>query len=328
MNSEILHRNIGLDLVRATEAAAIQGGRWMGLGDFTPASEAAGIAMARVLNSLGINGRIVIGEEDRVYVVEALHTGRSVGSGRGVAVDVVADPIDGRRMLAGGRGGAISVVAVASAGAMWSPASAIYMDKLVVNREVANALVPECLDAPAAWTLGLVARTKHKAVRDLVVFVLDRPRHADLIDEIRDAGARVMLSDDGDIAGAILAASLGGRADLLMGIGGAPEGVIAACAVKALGGAMLARLAPQSAVERAAVRAAGLDESRILSADEIVAGDQIFFVATGMTDGVLLDGVRYQGDRAETHSLILRCQTRTRRSIRAEHLIEEHPNTV
>ena len=234
---------------------------------------------------------------------------------------MVVDAIDGRRQLAQGRPGAITVAAVSNRGGMWSPTPAAYMEKLIVNRQVAPALVPECLDAPAAWTLGLIGRAKAKPVRDLVVFVLERPRHADLIDEIRAAGARVMLADDGDVSGAVLAATPDGPVDALMGIGGASEGVIAACAVKALGGGMLARLAPQSDAERAALAEAELSQQRILTLDDLVLGDQIFFVVTGITDGLLLKGVHYDGDRADTNSLILRSETRTRRLIFAEHLL-------
>jgi fructose-1,6-bisphosphatase II len=197
------------------------------------------------------------------------------------------------------------------------------MDKIVVDREAAQALVPECMDAPAAWILALVARVKGKDVRDLVVFVLDRPRHRHLIDEIRSVGARAMLRSDGDVAGALLAATPETGVDLLMGVGGVPEGVIAACAVKAIRGGMLGRLAPQSDEERAAVEAAGLDTGQVLTCDELVAGDQIFFAATGITDGAMLHGVQYHRNRAETESLVLRRETGTRRVIRAEHLLPE-----
>jgi fructose-1,6-bisphosphatase II len=196
------------------------------------------------------------------------------------------------------------------------------MEKIVADRDAANSLVPECSGAPAAWTLALIARVTKKEVRDLIVFVLDRPRHQALIDEIRTAGARVMLASDGDIAGALLAAAPQTGADVLMGVGGVPEGVIAACAVKSIGGTMLGRLAPQSDAERQAVEAAGLDTRRVLTCDELVAGNEIIFAATGITDGPLLAGVRYHGNRAETQSLVLRCDTRTRRIIHAEHLIQ------
>lgn len=247
--------------------------------------------------------------------------GTRVGTGNGPPADLIVDPVDGRRQLAQGRAGAVSFAAVTNRGALWAPHPAAYMEKIIVGPEVAPYLVPECLDAPAGWTLALVARATRRTVRDLVVFVLDRPRHAHLIEEIRAAGARVMLADDGDIYGALLAAMPGTNVDLLMGIGGAPEGVLAACAIKSLGGAMLARLAPQSEAEREAIIRAGLDTKRILTCDDIVSSNQIFFVATGITDSILLRGVRLAGDRAETNSLILRCETRTRRLIFAEHLL-------
>jgi fructose-1,6-bisphosphatase II len=323
MNGERIDRNLGLDLVRATEAAALAAGRWMGRGHPDEADHAATAAMARDLNTSDMEGTIVVGEEGRASDGGGLRSGQRVGTGHGPQLDVVVDPIDGRRMLAQGRSGAVAVAAVAPRGTLWSPAPALYLEKLVVNRMVATALVPECLDAPAAWTLALVARAKQKQIRDLVVFVLDRPRHTDLIEEIRAAGARVMLRGDGDIAGAVLAASPHGIVDVLMGIGGAPEGVIAACAVKALGGAMLVRLAPQSAAERAALAEADFGTHRILTCNELVTSNQIFFTTTGITDGPLLAGVRYHGDRAETNSLILRCETGTRRIIQAEHLIAE-----
>lgn len=314
-------RNLGLDLVRATEAAALVAGRWMGLGRRDEADSAAGAAMLRALNTLDMDGHMVIGEEGRHAA--SLLSGQPVGTARGPAMDVVADPIDGRNLLAQGRPGAIAVAAVAPRGSMWNPAPAVYMEKIVVDRDVAPHLVPECMGAPAAWTLALVARIKGKAVRDLIVFVLDRQRHAPLVEEIRAAGARVMLSTDGDIAGAMMAATHTAHVDLMLGIGGVPEGVIAACAVKSLGGAMLGRLAPQSAAERAAVAAAGLDTRQVMTSSTLVSGSEVFFAATGITDGPLLAGVRYEAGRAETESLILRCQTGTRRRIHAEHLLAE-----
>ena len=322
MSEQRLNRNIGLDLMRATEAAALAAARWMGLGLRQEAETSASTALARVLDKLDLDGVIVVGEEQRLGALNILPTGRRVGTGQGVAVDVLTDAIDGRRLLARGRPGAVSVAAVTLRGAIWSPGPAVYMEKIVVCRDVAQALVPECLHAPAAWTLGLIARARGKAVRDLVIFVLERPRHTDLINEIRAAGARVMLADDGDIAGAVLAATPDGPVDALMGAGGAAEGVTAACAVKALGGGMLACIAPQSEPERAAVAAAGLDRKRILTCSDLVSSDQIFFVVTGITDGLLLKGADFSGDRATTNSLILRSETRTRRTIVAEHLLE------
>jgi fructose-1,6-bisphosphatase II len=189
------------------------------------------------------------------------------------------------------------------------------MDKIVVDREAADALVPECMDAPVAWTLALVARAKGKEVRDLQVIVLDRPRHRDLIDEIRLAGARVLLRDHGDTSGALVAATPHTGADILMGIGGVAEGATAACAVRALGGAMLGRLAPQSEAEYQAVKKAGLDTKRIVMCNELISSQKIFFAATGITSGVLLKGVEYRGNEAETHSLVIRGETGTLRLI-------------
>lgn len=318
-----LERNLGLELVRVTEASALAAGRWMGLGSREGAGRAATEAVIRTLRTVSMAGVIVVGEETRIGMHSPVDTNQPVGNGQGPEMDVVVDPIDGTTLLVQGRSGAISVVGAAPRGSMWAPAPAAYMEKIVVDRDVAPALVPECLDAPAAWTLALVARIKKKEVRDLVVFVLDRPRHRHLIEEIRAAGARVALRTDGDIAGAILAALPGTSIDLLLGIGGVAEGVTAACAVRALGGCMLGRLAPQSPEERAAVAAAGLDLDRILTCKEIVRSDEIFFAATGIADGPLLDGVRYQSGRASTHSLVLRGETGTLRRIYAEHNISD-----
>ncbi len=317
-------RNVGFDLVRATEAAALIAGRWMGLGRRDEADEAAALAMAQALKAMEMDGHIVIGEEGKLGRHSPLDTDQHVGTGEGPTLDVVVDPIDGGRLLAQGLPGAISVAAIAPRGAIRSFYPAVYMEKIVVDREVARALVSECLDAPAAWVLALIARLKKKEIRDLVVFMLERPRHAALIEEIRTAGARVMLRSDGDIAGALLAASPHSGVDLLMGIGGIPEGIIAACAIRALGGAMVGRLAPQSEAERAACQTASLDTG-VFTTDDLVTSNEIFFAATGITDGPLLTGVRYQGRQAETHSLLLRCETRTRRQIQAEHLLEEEP---
>jgi fructose-1,6-bisphosphatase II len=311
-----------LDLVRVTETTALAAGRWLGLGNRKEAHRAATDAMALALQMVDINGHIVVGEEGRLAEHSPLDSGRQVGSGRGSEMDVLVDPIDGTESVVRGYPGAISVVSVAPRGSMWSPTPAVYMEKIVVDREAASFLVPECMDAPAAWTLALVARAKNKAVRDLQVIVLDRPRHEDLIEEIRTAGARVLLRSDGDTAGALIAATLGVGADLLMGIGGVPEGVTAACAVKAMGGGMLGRLAPQSDEERVALEAAGLDTKRVLTCDELVSSNQIFFAATGVTDGVSLAGVEYHGRTARTHSLLIRCETGVRRMIYAEHTLE------
>jgi fructose-1,6-bisphosphatase II len=275
--------------------------------------------MAEALNTLDMTGKIVIGEEGRLKGDDPLRSGQTVGTGRGPEVDVVVDPIDGTKLLIRGHPGAISVVGIAARGSMWSPVPAIYMEKLVVDRRAADALVPECMHAPAAWTLALVARVKKKAIQDLAVIILNRPRHQDLIEEIRATGARILLRDEGDVEGALLAGTPGTGVDLLMGIGGAPQGVIAACAVKAMGGAMLARLAPQSQEEREAIESAGIDARQILTGDEIISGDEIFFAATGITNSLLLQSMKFHGSHAETHSLLIRSETGTRRFIFAEH---------
>ncbi|MBC8444936.1 MAG: class II fructose-bisphosphatase [Chloroflexi bacterium] len=314
--------SLGLDLVRATEGAALAAGTWMGLGKAEEADEKATEKMISILDTIEMDGQIIIGEGTRLNHHGPLQTGRSVGTGDGHQIDVVADPIDGRALLAQGHPGAISVVAVAPQGTLWAPTQGVYMEKIVVDSQVAPFLVPECMDAPAAWTLALVARAKHKRVSDLIAFVLDRPRHSDLVDEIRRAGARVILRSEGDIAGALMAISSDSGVDILMGVGGIAEGLIAACAAKATGGGMLGRLAPQDAEEESAIRAAGWDAGRILTVDEMVARSTVLFAATGITDGPLLSGVRYRGDRATSNSMILCGETSTRRVISAEHLLE------
>jgi fructose-1,6-bisphosphatase II len=321
MENKAFH-NIGLDLLRVTEAAAIGAGRWIGLGMLNATHHAANKAAASALKTLDIAGQIVLGEEGRLGEYSPLSTGKPVGSGNGPELDVVIDPIDGTSLVIKGHTGAISIIAVAPRGSIWSPdPSAVYMEKIIVDSDVADALVPECLDAPAAWTLALIARVKKKSVRDLTVIVLDRPRHHDLMEEIRSSGARILLRAEGDVVGALEAAVRGRGADVLMGIGGVPEGLIAACAVKALGGAMLARLSPQTENERLAVEKSGLDTKRILNCEELVTSNQVYFAATGITDSVLLPSIEYRGNRVATHSMLLRAETETRRFIQAEHLL-------
>ena len=318
--TEFPYHNMGLDLVRATEAAALAAGRWMGFGQADEGDHRAALAMEQALRGINIDGRIVLSELDKLTDDAPLHLNQSVGTGVGPAMDVVVDPVEGRRLLAQGHPDAISVAVGAPRDAFWNATPAIYMDKIVVDAEVAPALVPECLDAPAAWTLALVARAKRKEISDLIVFVLQRPRHADLIHEIREAGARVMLRSEGDVVGALK--TLIGEVDIMMGIGNVPEGLIAACAARAANGAMLGRLAPQGAEELNAVREANLDTSRVLTIDELVTSDRVFFAATGVTDGSLLQGIHYRGERATSNSLIMRGETHTRRRIEAEHLLE------
>lgn len=312
-------RNIGLDVVRVTETAALAAGRWVGSGNYLAAHRAATRAMRAALDTLDMNGRIVIGEENRLGESSHLSGGEMVGSGDGPEVDIIVDPIDGTKLLVKGQPGAVSVLGVAPRDTLLALGPSEYVNKLVVDKKAAAAIVPECLDAPAAWTLALIARVKQKAVRDLSVIVLDRSRNDDLIEEIRSAGARVLLRQDGDAEGALIAAAGGTGVDLLMGIGGASQGVMAALVVKALGGAMLAKLAPQSDVEREKITTTGLDANKIYSCHDLVKTDQIFFAATGITNTRLLDAMQYHSKFASTHSLLIRSETGTRRYIRAEH---------
>ncbi len=319
MTDENTNRNIGLDLVRVTETAALAAGHWLGSGDRESAHRAATRAMASALDTLDMDGLVVIGEERPLNGSSPLSSGHKVGTGFGSEVDLVVDPIDGTDLLIRGQPGAISVVGVTPRGTMWSPAPAQYMEKIIVDQEAASALVPECLEAPAAWTLALVARVKHKAVRDLTVIVLDRNRNAALIQEIRETGAHIILKEEGDAEGALVTLSPGTGVDILMGIGGAMQGVLAACAVKALNGGMLARLAPQSAKEREEIIAAGLDSKTIFTCNDFIKTDEVFFAATGITDSILLHPMQFRSTYAETHSLLIRSETGTRRFIRAEH---------
>lgn len=322
MNRKIPPHNLGLDLVRVTEAAALVAGRWIGMGLNRQADRATNSAVYDALNTLNMEAHLVIGEEGKIGEDVPLRSGEVLGTGNGPQVDLAVDAIDGAKLLRDGRSGAMSVVGVAPRGTMWNPGPAIYMEKIVVDRDVAAGLVPECLDAPTAWTLALIARLKKKSVRDLTVFVLERERHQSLIDEVRLAGARVWLRADGDIAGAIMASTPDSGVDVMVGTGGILEGLLTACAVKALGGAMLGRMAPQSKAEWDAIQAANMDQRRILTGNDLVASNKIFFVATGITDGGLMQGVRYDRLYARTESIVLRGETGTRRTIIAEHLLE------
>ena len=321
--TENLYHNLGLDLVRATEAAALVAGRWMGLNEANRSDHYASQAMEHILNVINLDGRIVLSEVDKLEPDAPLHLHQSVGAGGGPQIDIIVDPIEGRRLLARGHPDVISVAVGAPRDAFWDAKPAIYMNKIVVDAKVAPVLVPECLDAPAGWTLALVARAKKKEISDLVVFVLNRPRHQELIHEIRQAGARVILRSDGDIIGALQALLPQGGADIMMGIGRVSEGVIAACAARAANGAMLGRLTPQSDEELDAVQEAGLDIDRVLTMDEMVTSKQVFFAATGVTDGVILQGIHYHGQRATSNSLLMRGETHTHRDIEATHLLEE-----
>jgi fructose-1,6-bisphosphatase II len=320
MTTHVAFRNIGLELVRVTENAAYAASRWIGSGNAIEAHRAAHQAMYDTLASTGINGYIAIAEEQRIPDQALLCGNTIIGdpSTDTVEVDIAADPIDGTALLVKGRPGAISVMGIAPRGSMWTPLPASYMNKIVVDREAAAALVPECMDAPPAWTLALIARVKLKEVRDLTVVVLARARHEELIEEIRATGARILLLEEGDVAGALMAAFPGSGVDLLMGVGGASQGVLTACAVKALGGEMLARLAPQSKQEYDEVIAAGMDTTKIYSSDDLVNSNRIFFSATGITDSAILSGIQSRGGYLDIHSLLVRSETGTRRFIHSE----------
>ncbi len=312
----------GLGLVRVTEVGALAASRWMGLDNHRAADEAAQNAMTETLNLLPMTGRIVSGEEGRTGKHSLLDSGKEVGTGDGPELDVEINAIDGATLVAEGKSGAMSVAAVAPHGTLWRPGPAVYLSKLVVDRTVAGAIGPDALDAPPGWTLAAVSRAKGKEIRDLVVFILDRPRHEQLIAEVRKAGARVLLRRGGDIGGAMMAADPNVAIDVLMGIGGAAEGLMAACAVKALGGAIMARVAPQSKDEQRACREQGVDLTRILTKDDLVSGNEVFFSATGITDGWLLGGVNFHGQTVDTHSMVLRYETGTRRIIKTEHRLK------
>lgn len=316
--NECLGRDLALELVRVTEAAALAAGRWMGRGQKDAGDEAAVHAMRAMLRTVDIDGVVVIGEGEKDEA-PMLFNGEAVGTGQGPAVDVAVDPVEGTSLLAHGRPDSIAVIGVAPRGAMWSPGPGFYMNKLVVGREAREAVSPVSLAAPVAATLAAIAEAKHKAVADLTVFILDKPRHAGLIADVRAAGARALTRTDGDVAGALMAATPGSGVDALMGIGGTPEGVIAACAVRALGGAMLGQLAPQKPGEREALLSAGLDLDRVLTERDLVSSDDVFFAATGITDGLLMQGVRYADGGSTTHSIVMRGKSRTRRTIQAEH---------
>ncbi len=320
--SETPNRNLALELVRVTEAAALAAGHWMGRGQKEAGDGAAVEAMRLILGTVDMDGVVVIGEGAKDDA-PMLFDGEKIGNGFGPSVDVAVDPIEGTALLAYGRPDAISVVAIAPRGTMWSPGPAYYMNKLVVGREARAALHPKLLAAPVAETLSAIAASLKKPIGDLTIFVLDKPRHQKLIADIREAGARVLLRTDGDVAGALMAAMPNSGVDVLMGIGGTPEGVISACAVRALGGAMLGQLAPQKENERKAVEEAGLDLDCVLTELDLVQSDDVFFAATGITDGVLMPGVHYSGDGASTVSLVMRGKTGTVRRIHANHRLDK-----
>ncbi len=307
-------RNLAMDLARATEAAALAAGRWFGRGDKNGADGAAVDAMRLVLNTVPMEGVVVIGEGEKDEA-PMLFNGEEIGSG-GPACDIAVDPIDGTTLASLGRDNAISVIAVAERGTMFDPGPCVYMDKIVVGPEAIDVID---IDAPVSANLEAVAKAKGEKVSDVTAVILDRPRHEELIRQCREAGARIRLIPDGDVAGAISCATAGSGSDILLGIGGTPEGVIAACAIQCLAGTIIGRLWPRNDEERTAALDAGYDLDRVLTTDDLVSGDEVFFAASGISDGDLLKGVRYWGDGASTESLVMRSKTGTIRKIQATH---------
>lgn len=309
-------RNLAMELVRVTEAAALASGRWVGRGDKIAADRAAVDAMRVMIDSVSMDGVVVIGEGEKDEA-PMLFNGESVGNGQGPACDVAVDPIDGTRLTASGQPNALAVIALSARGTMFFPGAAVYMEKVATGSEAAGAID---VTAPPEENVRLVAKAKGVRPEELGVVILDRERHADMIGAVREVGARVFLISDGDVAGAIAAAtSRRSGIDLLLGIGGTPEGVIAAAALKCLGGAIQGRLAPRNDDERKALLDAGFELDRVLTTDDLVAGDDVFFAASGITDGSLLRGVRYDEDRATTSSMVMRARSGTVRYVEAEH---------
>lgn len=319
MTSEAPQRNLALDLVRVTEAAALAAARWLGKGDKNSGDNAAVDAMRLSFNAIDIEGVVVIGEGEKDDA-PMLYNGENLGTGEGPKMDVAVDPVEGTRLLAFGRPNAISVVSLAPRGMMFNPGPAFYMKKLAVGREAAKVVD---LDAPVEDNLRKVAKALGKDIDDLVVFVLDKPRHERLIEDIRKAGARIQLHTDGDVAGALMAVSPESEVDIMLGTGGTPEGVIAATAVKIVGGEILGKLDPQSDAEKEALLKAGYDLRRVLNVDDMIQSDDIFFAATGISGGTFLEGVKYTGRGAVTHSIVMRGKTGTIRYLQSHHSFEK-----
>jgi fructose-1,6-bisphosphatase II len=312
-------RNLALELVRVTEAAAMAAGRWVGRGDKNGADGVAVNAMRALISTVGMKGVVVIGEGEKDNA-PMLFNGEEVGDGTGPACDVAVDPIDGTTLTAKGMTNAISVMAVAPRGSMYDPSAVFYMEKLVTGPEAADLVD---IRYPVAENIAQVAKAKGARPEDVTVVLLDRPRHQTLVDEIRAAGARIKFITDGDVAGAIMAARAGTGIDLLLGVGGTPEGIIAACAMKCLDGVIQGRLWPTDDDERQRALDAGLDLDAVLTTDDLVTSNDVFFVATGITDGELMQGVRYKAGGATTHSLVMRSRSGTIRNIISEHKLHK-----
>jgi fructose-1,6-bisphosphatase II len=313
--SALPDRNLALELVRVTEAAAMGAGRWIGRGDKIAADQAAVDAMRAMLDTVVMDGVVVIGEGEKDEA-PMLYNGENVGEGGGPKVDVAVDPLEGTRLTALGQPNAIAVIAVAERGAMFFPGAAVYMEKIAAGADTVQSIN---INATPTENVNAVAKAKGRRVTDVRVVVLERDRHENLIGELRQAGARVSRIRDGDVAPAIAAARPGTGVDLLYGIGGTPEGVISAAALKSVGGGIQGKLWPRTPEERQALVDAGLDPDRVLLTDDLVAGDDVFVAATGVTTGALLRGVRYVNDGAITDSIVMRSRSGTVRRIEARH---------
>lgn len=312
-------RNLAMELVRVTEAAALSAARFMGRGDGKGGDQAAVDGMRLVLNTIEMEGIIVIGEgvKDQAPM---LYNGEKVGAGGPPEVDIAVDPIDGTRPLAEGRLNSIATVAVAPRGTMYDPGPFVYMNKIAVGPAAKGVINVE---KSVKQNLEAIAKSSGKRIQDLAVVLLDRPRHEDLKAEIRAAGARIRMIDDGDVAGALMTAMPDSGIDVLMGIGGTPEGVLAACALRAMGGEIQGKLYARNEEELARGRAMGYNFEKVLTMDDLVSSEDVFFAATGITDGELLDGVKYSPNGARTHSLVVRGVTGTVRQVMATHSLDK-----
>jgi fructose-1,6-bisphosphatase II len=308
-------RNLALELVRVTEAAALAAARWIGRGDKLAADGAAVDAMRHVLDSVSMDGVVVIGEGEKDEA-PMLFNGEHIGDGSAPEVDIAVDPLEGTRLCALGMPSALAVIALAEKGSMFDPGPCVYMEKLAGGEDIADLLD---LDRPLVETCKLVAERRGGSIGDVIVVVLDRPRHEEQIKAIRDAGARIRLITDGDVSAALLAVSERSPVDLLWGIGGTPEGVLSAAGLKSMGGQLLGRLWPRNDEERSAAVNAGYDLDKILTANDLCSGEDVFFSATGVTDGDVLQGVRYRGKGATTESLVMRSRSGTVRRVQATH---------
>jgi fructose-1,6-bisphosphatase II len=312
-------RNLALELVRVTEAAAMAASRWMGRGDKNGADGAAVDAMRTVLSTIPMDGIVVIGEGEKDEA-PMLYNGERIGDGTPPETDIAVDPVEGTTLTSLGRGNAISVIALSDRGTMFNPGPCVYMEKIAVGPEAAGSID---ITQSATDNLKAVAKCKGESVRDVTAVILDRPRHADLIAEVRAAGARIRLIQDGDVIGAVSTAWPDTGADILFGVGGTPEGVIAAAALKCMGGEIQGRLYARDDAEREAAVAAGYDLDRVLTTDDLVQGDNAFFALTGITDGEVLKGVHYDSKGITTQSLVMRSRSGTVRLINARHSLQK-----